>query len=234
MIGESIFYWNNQVTIWAKSELILVYIGTDQDLIGNITKIMGEPIAASTMNSSNLNLQDNLPMAVIAAIQNLSDLLGILQEDIVVVEYEFVNWSDSCLGYSNLSEQCLQVITPGYRVILESNDQNYEYHTDVSGRSLRLLSGIILDPAKPKLDLNKPNALLVSIQYLSDLLGLPTADLEVESIEQVSWPDSCLGLPEEGEVCVDVIVPGWLIHLVGGEFTYEIHTDLPANNIRLK
>jgi hypothetical protein len=54
-----------------------------------------------------------------------------------VVSSEYVNWPDSCLGISTSGVMCLQVITPGYRMILRgANTPFVEYHTDLSGRAV--------------------------------------------------------------------------------------------------
>ncbi len=52
---------------------------------------------------------------------------------VVVVSAEEVEWPDSCLGAAKPDEMCLQVITPGYRVILEHRGQRYEFHTNADG-----------------------------------------------------------------------------------------------------
>jgi hypothetical protein len=42
-----------------------------------------------------------------------------------------VDWPDACLGAGDSDESCAQVITPGYRVILERNGILIEYHTNL-------------------------------------------------------------------------------------------------------
>ena len=70
-------------------------------------------------------------------------------------------------------------------------------------------------------------------RWLADKLNVPLGWVKLVSIEQVDWPDSCLGLPEPGESCLMVITPGYrMIFSVKGE-KYELHTDLAANNIRM-
>lgn len=52
--------------------------------------------------------------------------------DAVVVRVEEVDWPDACLGAARPDEACAQVLTPGYRVVVEAGGRTIEYHT---GRS---------------------------------------------------------------------------------------------------
>ncbi|EFO81110.1 FHA domain-containing protein [Oscillochloris trichoides DG-6] len=44
-----------------------------------------------------------------------------------------VEWNDSALGCPQPDMAYLQVITPGYQVILQAGQQTYDYHTDTRG-----------------------------------------------------------------------------------------------------
>jgi hypothetical protein len=46
-----------------------------------------------------------------------------------IVSVEAVDWPDACLGAARPDEACAQVITPGYRVIVEQSGATIEYHT---------------------------------------------------------------------------------------------------------
>lgn len=69
-----------------------------------------------------------------------------------VVSIEAVEWSDGSLGCPQPGVMYPQVITPGYRVVVEANGTQYEYHTDMNTsvvycapggpRGLRGLSGL--------------------------------------------------------------------------------------------
>jgi len=70
-------------------------------------------------------------------------------------------------------------------------------------------------------------------KWLADYLGVPVGHVKAISVEQMDWPDSCLGLPEPGEVCLWVINPGYeIIFDVRGQ-KYEVRTDMTANIIRV-
>lgn len=65
---------------------------------------------------------------VTAAEQDLAAHLGVAVADIVVVEGGNVDWNDSSLGCPEPGRSYLQVITPGYRLLLGHGDQRYHYH----------------------------------------------------------------------------------------------------------
>ncbi len=68
-----------------------------------------------------------------AAIDQLSKNLGIPAGQIKVVSTEAVDWPDSCLGVSVEGIMCSQVVTSGFRVVLEANGKQVEYHTNQDG-----------------------------------------------------------------------------------------------------
>ena len=50
-----------------------------------------------------------------------------------VVQVEHMEWPDSCLGLAKPDEMCLQVITPGYQVILRVGQEEAVYRTNADG-----------------------------------------------------------------------------------------------------
>lgn len=77
---------------------------------------------------------------------------------------------------------------------------------------------------------SSPIAQLVK-KDLSDLLKIPENSVEVLSVEKAEWMDSCLGV-DTGELCAQVITPGYKISLRGtGNRIYIYHTDLNKNFI---
>lgn len=78
------------------------------------------------------------PEAVLTAQQWLASQLNAAADQIRIVELEQAEWTDSCLGLGRLNESCLQAITPGWRVVFESNGVTYEVRTDETASSIRL------------------------------------------------------------------------------------------------
>lgn len=81
--------------------------------------------------------EPDLPYAVIAAEKELEQSLGLPIDEIKAVSYEQAEWPDSCLGLAKPGEQCLQVITPGWRIVLSAEGQPYVFRTDQNGDVVR-------------------------------------------------------------------------------------------------
>lgn len=62
--------------------------------------------------------------------EDLAQRLGVSTSQIMLVEVTEVEWSDSSLGCPQPEMSYLQVITPGYRILLEANGIQYEYHSN--------------------------------------------------------------------------------------------------------
>lgn len=61
---------------------------------------------------------------------------------------------------------------------------------------------------------------------------LEREDLELVSLTEHEWPDGCLGLPEEDEMCTMALVPGYEVVLEAGEETRTFRTDMEGAVIR--
>jgi hypothetical protein len=88
-----------------------------------------------------------LPAAALRAREQLAADLGIALDEVEVVSFSQEEWTDSCLGMGGAAEMCLQVITPGWRVVLNAQEQSYEAHTDRTGDSVRIGSAAPLGSA---------------------------------------------------------------------------------------
>lgn len=79
--------------------------------------------------------------AVNAAKQDLASRIDASVDTIEVIEFEAVDWRDSSLGCPEPGKSYLQVITPGYRVVLQADGQTYEYHTNREDRAVLCKGG---------------------------------------------------------------------------------------------
>lgn len=61
---------------------------------------------------------------------DLANRLNRTKEEISLIEVTEVEWSDSSLDCPQPGMEYLQVITPGYRILLQANNQLYEYHSN--------------------------------------------------------------------------------------------------------
>jgi hypothetical protein len=53
------------------------------------------------------------------------------------VEATPVDWPDACLGLPGAGESCAQVVTPGFRVVVEASGTSYEFRTNRDGNLVR-------------------------------------------------------------------------------------------------
>jgi hypothetical protein len=79
------------------------------------------------------------PQAALNARKMLVEQLKVDVDTIGLVSAEQVDWPDGCLGVQTPGVMCIQVITPGYKVVLSANGQEYEFHTNESGSTVRLV-----------------------------------------------------------------------------------------------
>ncbi len=75
----------------------------------------------------------DIPPIQMKAIDALATALETDSSNIKVVSSESVDWPDSCLGISRPGLLCAQIVTPGFRIILESGGIQYEYRTSDDG-----------------------------------------------------------------------------------------------------
>jgi hypothetical protein len=80
----------------------------------------------------------DLPAAAVKAREALAAQLGVRLDEIKVVSVDSTEWANGCLGVEMPGKMCTQVITPGYRVVFEVGNTQYEYHTDEVGGSVIL------------------------------------------------------------------------------------------------
>jgi hypothetical protein len=78
-----------------------------------------------------------------------------------------------------------------------------------------------------------PPEVAVEIQNrASEALGIAVDQIQIETVEKMEWPDSCLGLGESGENCAQVVTPGWLVAFTVSGTEYRFRTDETGTNIR--
>jgi putative hemolysin len=67
---------------------------------------------------------------------------------------------------------------------------------------------------------------------LASQLKVQASTIELVSVEATTWPDACLGVPQDGETCARVVTPGFRITLSTSGKSYIYHTNLSASVIR--
>jgi hypothetical protein len=79
-----------------------------------------------------------------------------------------------------------------------------------------------------------PPAAVQARQALAADLGVSAETIEIISVEREEWSDACLGLAEPGEMCAQVITPGWLVVLEADGEQYVARTDHTGENVRIE
>ena len=175
------------------------------------------------------------------AVEDLAERLDLSPEQIRLVSVEAVDWPDASLGCPQPGMMYAQVITPGYRITLEAEEETYEYHTDTGdhivlcqpeGRSQEseapgtpsaVTGSQPLAAAEPPPEVKA--VFRLATQDLAKRLGLATEAIQLVSVEPVEWSDASLGCPEPGMMYAQVITPGFLIMIEAEGEEYEYHTD---------
>ena len=201
----------------------------------------GEPAIGETQLDEDVaplsGAQDEVLARLIErATTDLAQATSAAADGITVVSTEEVEWSDSSLDCPEPDVMYLQVITPGYRIVLESGGNTYDYHsgTDPEGPLVQCVDG---EPSEGEAQVDEDVASLGGVQdgVLSRLIERATADLvqavsaaadgiTVVSTEEVEWSDTSLGCPQPDEMYAQMITPGYLIVLDSGGDTYEYHS----------
>lgn len=88
------------------------------------------PLTGATPSPSAANSLQPQDTVVRLAKQDIAARQGIAEANITVIAIEQVEWNDSSLGCPKPGQMYLQVITPGYRIMLKAGGFLYEYHSD--------------------------------------------------------------------------------------------------------
>ena len=73
------------------------------------------------------------PAAVTAAIAGAAQKMNVAPDQLTLVSYAPVDWPDACLGVVRPGVMCAQIVTPGYRIVLQGPQGQFEVHTGADG-----------------------------------------------------------------------------------------------------
>jgi hypothetical protein len=76
------------------------------------------------------------PLTTVAK-QMLARDTGVAEADITVKSVDAVEWRNSSLGCPKNGVMYMQVITPGYRIVLSAQGTDYNFHTDMNDRVVK-------------------------------------------------------------------------------------------------
>jgi hypothetical protein len=163
------------------------------------------------------------PQGVLAAQVALANRLDLPLESISIYRYESAQWPDECLGLGQPGETCAQTVVPGYSMVFQAGDQFYEYRTDETGGIIRPVDATLGYPAGAE----------AARQALADLISIQAGDIQVDDVQSIAWPDSCLGIPAADAVCAQMVVPGYRVLLTANGVSYEFHTNQDGSQVSL-
>jgi len=81
-------------------------------------------------------------------------------------------------------------------------------------------------------DVLPPDVALNIRNQVSEILGVPVESIALKTIEQMEWPDSCLGLGGPDESCAQAVTPGWLLVFTANGQEYRFRADQTGTVIR--
>jgi hypothetical protein len=80
---------------------------------------------------------------------DLVEMLDVDRKTIEVIAVEAVEWADTSLGCPQPGQMYVQVVTPGFRVVLEARGETHAYHTDRGRTVLLCEEEIVSRPTVP-------------------------------------------------------------------------------------
>lgn len=197
----------------------------------------GTPALPGTLEAeTQMDADSALPRLIERATEDLMQATSAAADEISVVSTEEVEWSDSSLGCPQPDQMYMQMITPGYLIVLESDGDVFEYHsaTDPEGPLVQCTedepseaetqSAADVAPAGENQD--EPLVRLIE-RATEDLMQVTSAaadEIIVVSVEEVEWSDTSLGCPEPDGMYAQMITPGYLLVLERDGKTYEYHS----------
>lgn len=191
-----------------------------------VTTAIGETPAPSNVEKTAVN----------AAIAALMQEVKVDATQVKIAAVEAVDWPNACLGAAKPNEMCAEVVTPGYKIMLQAGGKTYEYHINQDGSQIRGLTGTTSKDApaggaQSPTQVETPAASIpapakAAQQALAKQLGVAADQVRIASVEQVDWPDGCLGIQRPGIMCTQIIVPGYRVILEASGKQYEFRTGL--------
>jgi len=94
----------------------------------SVPKVAGE-VTVATKPSKPISLRPELNALVKLAKRDLATKLSISDQEIDMLQADFVTWRDASAGCPQPGMQYPQVLTNGARILLRANNATYQYHS---------------------------------------------------------------------------------------------------------
>jgi len=125
----------------------------------------------------------------------LASRLNLDSADISIVSAEAVEWPDASLGCPEPGQFYAQVITPGYRILLEARGQRYEYHADSEASQVIRCQDDQERLQTMRQKSSPEQAAITARQDLAARLGIAADKVTVTRITEEMFPAGDLGCP---------------------------------------
>ncbi len=190
---------------------------------GGAEPVQAEP--GSTEDPGQTPDPTRLLPPVLRALADLSAQLEISADEIKVTSVEEITWPDSSLGCGQPGSAYLQVLTPGYRVVLATSSGQYVYHTDNKQTVVLCKEGTVgQKPGAPgAIEPGLEPFVNQAVADLVDRLGVQIEEVEVLEAKSMVWPNAGMGCPQPDMRYKQVPEEGYLIQLVVGKQVYAYH-----------
>ncbi len=158
------------------------------------------------------------PRAIATQVQlALADLLNVTPKDVPFVTYES-EVDPATLTCVDQLVGDIPTFGEGEALVFQYKETKFYVVSSQDAlwvcRSGPLTAGesLTLDKAKEK-----------AIEDLAQRLGIPKERIQVVEAKEVTWDDTSLGCPVEGQKYAQILTPGFLVVLKVGEQTYAYH-----------
>ncbi|MCP6762259.1 MAG: hypothetical protein NHB32_26715 [Fischerella sp. CENA71] len=210
----------------------ILSVGSNFTLLKSATAAPRNVLPEKVNEILDINHKSNgLPLPVARAVlRDVSRTQGVLPSKLKIAEYHQQTWSDGCLGLAKPDELCTQALVPGWRVIVSNGTQNWIYHTNSNGRSLRLANpATSVNSQSKNLPTSVKNAVLAAA---SQLTKLPTSKIRIVNFKQITT-DGCLGLGRPDEACIAIAQQAWEVNLQARKQRLVYRANRDGSQVRL-
>lgn len=192
----------------------------------------GVPATTPLPGPTAADLGPEAEQVMVLTQEDLARRLSIAPEAIAARSIEAVTWPDAGLGCPQPGMAYAQVLTPGFRVILETAGQAYEYHTGTPQPIVLCeKEDALMEASGPTGTVEPAGTVEPGMETLVDQaredlaqrLSVPVGQIAVLEAKAVVWPDASLGCPVPGMEYIQVPQDGFLIRLSVAGTVYEYH-----------
>jgi hypothetical protein len=124
--------WPETPHFWAEGQLIVLYVGDNEAVVTLLTGTLGMPFTGEPSI-----MEGSYPAAVGAAIALFSQDTGIGEDAVEIISVTESEWPGGCLGLAEEGEVCTLAIVPGFQIMAQAQDNDYEIRSNEAGTVMR-------------------------------------------------------------------------------------------------